>query len=143
MIVECPMDPYILFTYQFHFQGVFAPRSELEGTKAFSCVARQAVRRLVSLGFNLDNLKNSFRADPSYEIPANVFLQDMTQVKFISDILYDYMKLLNFTIQIIRFIFRSKDLEYTPKQIMLGSSSKNTSVRVILSFEEFTITPSY
>lgn len=82
------MDPYILFTYQFHFQGVFAPRSELEGTKAFSCVARQAVRRLVSLGFNLDNLKNSFRADPSYEIPANVFLQDMTQVKFILDTLY-------------------------------------------------------
>ena len=62
------------------FQGVFAPRSELEGTKAFSCVARQAVRRLVNLGFNLDNLKNSFRADPNYEIPANVFLQDMTQV---------------------------------------------------------------
>jgi len=49
--------------------------------KAFSCVARQAVRRLVSLGFNLDNLKNSFRADPNYEIPANVFLQDMTQVQ--------------------------------------------------------------
>ena len=44
-------------------------------------MARQAVRRLVSLGFNLDNLKNSFRADPNYEIPANVFLQDMTQVK--------------------------------------------------------------
>lgn len=62
-------------------EGVFAPRSELEGTKAFSCVARQAVRRLVSLGFNLDNLKNSFRADPNYEIPANVFLQDMTQVQ--------------------------------------------------------------
>jgi len=47
----------------------------------FSCVARQAVRRLISLGFNLDNLKNSFRADPNYEIPANVFLQDMTQVE--------------------------------------------------------------
>jgi hypothetical protein len=44
-------------------------------------VARQAVRRLVNLGFNLDNLKNSFRADPSYEIPANVFLVDMTQVQ--------------------------------------------------------------
>ena len=28
----------------------------------------------------MDNLKNSFRADPNYEIPANVFLQDMTQV---------------------------------------------------------------
>merc|ERR1719195_2404810 len=27
-------------------EGVFAPRSELEGSKAFSCVARQAVRRL-------------------------------------------------------------------------------------------------
>ena len=63
-----------------HFQGVFAPRSDLEGLKPYSCVARQAVRRLVSLGFNLDNLKNSFRADPNYEIPANVFLQDMTQV---------------------------------------------------------------
>jgi len=35
----------------------------------------------VSLGFNMDNLKNSFRADPNYEIPANVFLQDMTQVQ--------------------------------------------------------------
>ena len=80
------MDPYILFTVYFHFQGVFAPRSELEGTKAFSCVARQAVRRLVSLGFNLDNLKNSFRADPNYEIPANVFLQDMTQVKILFEI---------------------------------------------------------
>ena len=53
---------------------------KLEGLKPFSCVARQAVRRLVGLGFNLDNLKNSFRADPNYEIPANVFLQDMTQV---------------------------------------------------------------
>jgi len=62
-------------------EGVFAPRSELEGLKPFSCVARQAVRRLVGLGFNLDNLKNSFRADPNYEIPANVFLQDMTQVQ--------------------------------------------------------------
>ena len=62
------------------FQGVFAPRSEIESNRPCSCVARQAVRRLVSLGFNLDNLKNSFRADPSYEIPANVFLQDMTQV---------------------------------------------------------------
>ena len=62
------------------FQGVFAPRSDLEGLRPFSCVARQAVRRLVSLGFNLDNLKNSFKADPNYEIPANVFLQDMTQV---------------------------------------------------------------
>lgn len=50
---------------------------------------------------------------------------------------------MNFTIKIIHFIFRSKDFEYTPKQIMSGSSSKNTSVRVILSFEEFTITPSY
>ena len=36
----------------------------------------------MSLGFNMDNLKNSFRADPNYEIPANVFLQDMTQVNF-------------------------------------------------------------
>jgi len=62
-------------------EGVFAPRSDLEGLKPYSCVARQAVRRLVSLGFNLDNLKNSFRADPNYEIPANVFLQDMTQVQ--------------------------------------------------------------
>ena len=62
------------------FQGVYAPRSELETRQPFACVARQAVRRLVSLGFNLDNLKNSFRADPNYEIPANVFLQDMTQV---------------------------------------------------------------
>jgi len=62
-------------------EGVFAPRSEIESNRPCSCVARQAVRRLVSLGFNLDNLKNSFRADPSYEIPANVFLQDMTQVQ--------------------------------------------------------------
>ena len=38
----------------------------------------------MSLGFNMDNLKNSFRADPNYEIPANVFLQDMTQVNFMS-----------------------------------------------------------
>ena len=68
------------FSFSNHFQGVFAPRSDLEGLKPYSCVARQAVRRLVSLGFNLDNLKNSFRADPNYEIPANVFLQDMTQV---------------------------------------------------------------
>merc|ERR1719228_734431 len=60
-------------------EGVFAPRSELEQTRPCACVARQAVRRLVSLGFNMDNLKNSFRADPNYEIPANVFLQDMTQ----------------------------------------------------------------
>merc|ERR1712079_650149 len=62
-------------------EGVFAPRSDLESLKPCSCVARQAVRRLVSLGFNLDNLKNSFRANPNYEIPANVFLQDMTQVQ--------------------------------------------------------------
>jgi len=62
-------------------EGVFAPRSELEQTRPCACVARQAVRRLVSLGFNMDNLKNSFRADPNYEIPANVFLQDMTQVQ--------------------------------------------------------------
>lgn len=62
-------------------EGVYAPRSELEQTRPCACVARQAVRRLVSLGFNLDNLKNSFRADPNYEIPANVFLQDMTQVQ--------------------------------------------------------------
>ena len=59
---------------------MYAPRSELETRQPCACVARQAVRRLVSLGFNLDNLKNSFRADPNYEIPANVFLQDMTQV---------------------------------------------------------------
>eukprot|EP00092_Neocalanus_flemingeri_P031451 GFUD01034157.1.p1 GENE.GFUD01034157.1~~GFUD01034157.1.p1 ORF type:complete len:1343 (+),score=442.59 GFUD01034157.1:145-4173(+) len=62
-------------------EGVFAPRSELEQTRPCACVARQSVRRLVSLGFNMDNLKNSFRADPNYEIPANVFLQDMTQVQ--------------------------------------------------------------
>jgi len=62
-------------------EGVYAPRSELETRQPCACVARQAVRRLVSLGFNLDNLKNSFRADPNYEIPANVFLQDMTQVQ--------------------------------------------------------------
>jgi len=62
-------------------EGVFAPRGELEARQPPACVARQAVRRLVSLGFNLDNLKNSFRADASYEIPANVFLQDMTQVQ--------------------------------------------------------------
>jgi len=62
-------------------EGVFAPRSELEQTRPCACVARQAVRRLVSLGFNMDNLKNSFRADHNYEIPANVFLQDMTQVQ--------------------------------------------------------------
>ena len=73
--VSCP-KLNILIT----FQGVFAPRSDLEGLRPFSCVARQAVRRLVSLGFNLDNLKASFKADPQYEIPANVFLQDMTQV---------------------------------------------------------------
>ena len=60
---------------------MYAPRSELETRQPCACVARQAVRRLVSLGFNLDNLKNSFRADPNYEIPANVFLQDMTQVR--------------------------------------------------------------
>ena len=59
---------------------MYAPRTELETRQPCACVARQAVRRLVSLGFNLDNLKNSFRADPNYEIPANVFLQDMTQV---------------------------------------------------------------
>merc|ERR1712062_677435 len=41
-------------------EGVFAPRSDLEGLKPYSCVARQAVRRLVSLGFNLDNLKTVF-----------------------------------------------------------------------------------
>ena len=75
---SCPhLHHFSIFNY---FQGVFAPRSDLEGLKPYSCVARQAVRRLVSLGFNLDNLKNSFRADPNYEIPANVFLQDMTQV---------------------------------------------------------------
>merc|ERR1719244_1638220 len=62
-------------------EGVYAPRSELEQTRPCACVARQAIRRLVSLGFNMDNLKNSFRADPGYEIPANVFLQDMTQVQ--------------------------------------------------------------
>jgi len=62
-------------------EGVYAPRTELETRQPCACVARQAVRRLVSLGFNLDNLKNSFRADPNYEIPANVFLQDMTQVQ--------------------------------------------------------------
>ena len=54
----------------------------MEQTRPCACVARQAVRRLVNLGFNMDNLKNSFRADPNYEIPANVFLQDMTQVYF-------------------------------------------------------------
>ena len=42
-------------------EGVYAPRSELETRQPFACVARQAVRRLVSLGFNLDNLKNSFK----------------------------------------------------------------------------------
>jgi len=62
-------------------EGVYAPRSELEQTRPCACVARQAIRRLVNLGFNMDNLKNSFRADPGYEIPANVFLQDMTQVQ--------------------------------------------------------------
>ena len=57
----------------------------MEQTRPCACVARQAVRRLVSLGFNMDNLKNSFRADPNYEIPANVFLQDMTQVRIFTN----------------------------------------------------------
>ena len=109
-----------------YFQGVFAPRSDLEGLKPYSCVARQAVRRLVSLGFNLDNLKNSFRADPNYEIPANVFLQDMTQVKAIIPRGFSSHQ---------KFCFRFSDWGFMLKQTLWENSSKNISVRVIRSFK--------
>ena len=41
------------------------------------------MRRLVSLGFTHEVLKKSFRADPSYDIPTSVFLQDMTEVRIL------------------------------------------------------------
>ena len=62
------------------FQGVYAARSEVEAARPHNACARQTIRRLVSLGFTLDVLKKSFGADPKYEIPSSVFLQDMTEV---------------------------------------------------------------
>jgi len=62
-------------------EGVFSARSEVEATRPYNACARQTIRRLVALGFNLEVLKKSFRSDPSYAIPATVFLQDMTEVE--------------------------------------------------------------
>ncbi len=70
------------------FQGVYAARSEVEAARPHNACARQTIRRLVSLGFTLDVLKKSFGADPKYEIPSSVFLQDMSEVRFIIFILY-------------------------------------------------------
>jgi hypothetical protein len=71
----------VLFNPKFPlFQGVYAARSEVEAARPHNACARQTIRRLVSLGFTLDVLKKSFGADPKYEIPSSVFLQDMTEV---------------------------------------------------------------
>jgi hypothetical protein len=66
------------------FQGVYAARSEVEAARPHNACARQTIRRLVSLGFTLDVLKKSFGADPKYEIPSSVFLQDMSEVRFLT-----------------------------------------------------------
>ena len=55
----------------------------------------------------MDNLKNSFRADPNYEIPANVFLQDMTQV----------IRVKESVVRVSSLIFRFRDCESMLRQI--------------------------
>jgi len=81
-----PLQNFIdrqLFTnrVELKLEGVFAARSEVESLRPYNACARQTVRRLVVLGFNLEVLKKSFRSDPNFEIPSSVFLQDLTEVQ--------------------------------------------------------------
>ena len=62
-------------------EGIYAARNEVEAARPHNACARQTIRRLVDLGFTLDVLKKSFRADPKYEIPRVVFLQNMSEVQ--------------------------------------------------------------
>lgn len=88
-----------LFTnrVQVVLEGVYAARSEVEAARPHNACARQTIRRLVALGFTLDVLKKSFGADPNYEIPSSVFLQDMTEVQKLrvhgqTDLIRSYIK---------------------------------------------------
>jgi|688.fasta_scaffold21824_5 hypothetical protein len=60
--------------------GIYASRSEVDAARPHSACARQTIRRLVSFGFTLDVLNKLFRIDPKYEVPAIIFLQDMSEV---------------------------------------------------------------
>jgi hypothetical protein len=61
-------------------KGIYASRSEVEAARPHSACARQTIRRLVSFGLTLDVLKKLFGMNPKYEIPAIIFLQDMSEV---------------------------------------------------------------
>jgi hypothetical protein len=62
-------------------EGIYSARSEVEAAWPHKACARQTIRRLVFLGFTLNVLKKCFEADPKYEIPSIVFLQDMSEVQ--------------------------------------------------------------
>jgi len=59
-------------------KGLYGARNEVE-TPHRTC-ARQTIRRLLFLGFTWTVLLKIFRAEPQYEIPLCVFLQDMNEV---------------------------------------------------------------
>jgi len=62
-------------------EGIYSARSEAEAAWPHKACARQTIRRLVFLGFTWNVLKKCFEADPTYEIPDIVFLQDMSEAQ--------------------------------------------------------------
>jgi len=64
-------------------EGVYMARNEVCGHRPYVVVAIRVVRILVAAGFTMPVMRAKFKQDPMYEIPTNVFLDNMEEVQML------------------------------------------------------------